>query len=371
MGIVTDLFDQAPQAMWVFDAKTLRFLAVNEAAIERYGWSRDEFLAMTIRDIRPPEDQQALDVSLPFLQQPVISLRFVRHWRKDGSTLFVTIDSRELERDGRSARLVVATDVTEWVETANRLREEQRALAASEERLRQAAKMEAVGSLAGGVAHDFNNVIAVITSVTELMLEDPTLRPQQRADLCDVRQAAARASDLTRKLLAFSRSQSVQQQVLDLDAVVRDTEKMLRRLVREDIALETSLGAGGARVFADAGQLEQVLLNLVVNACDAMPGGGRIRVETSQVTLDKAVAARQPGARAGHHVLLSVSDTGSGMAPNVLARAFEPFFTTKQPGKGTGLGLAIVYGVVQQAGGFVRLSTEPGAGTTASVFLPR
>jgi CheY-like chemotaxis protein len=231
--------------------------------------------------------------------------------------------------------------------------------------------MKAVGSLAGGVAHDFNNVIAVITSVTELMLEDPTLRPEQRADLGDVRQAASRAADLTRKLLAFSRSQALQQRVLDLDEVIADTEKLLRRLVREDIALATSLGAGGARVFADAGQLEQVLLNLVVNACDAMPRGGRLGVETSQVELDREVAARQAGARAGKYVLLSVTDTGSGMAPDVLARAFEPFFTTKAPGKGTGLGLAIVYGVVQQSGGFVRLSSEPGAGTTASVFLPR
>ena len=234
----------------------------------------------------------------------------------------------------------------------------------------QAQKMEAVGLLAGGIAHDFNNLLTVITGRAQLLLRGRPADEPLTQGLALIEKTAQRATTLTRQLLAFSRKQVLQRRVLNLNSVVADMEKMLRPLIGEDIALLTVFEPALGPVNADPGQLEQVILNLAVNARDAMPQGGRIVLKTGNRQLDEAAAARQPGLQAGRYAVLAVSDTGVGMDPTTQARIFEPFFTTKKPGKGTGLGLSTVYGIVQQHSGFVSVESAPGLGTTFKIHLP-
>ena len=244
------------------------------------------------------------------------------------------------------------------------------ALRERDDQLRQAQKMEAIGQLAGGVAHDFNNLLTVINVHTDLLLLQLDKRDPMHADIEEIARAAARAASLTRQLLAFSRKGVVQPQVLDLARVVEGVEPMLRRLIGEDVEFETRIGSSIDKVLADEGEIEQVLINLVVNARDAMPQGGRLRVEVENVVVDDALCARHPSLHPGPNVLLCVSDSGMGMTSETMARAFEPFFTTKEPGRGTGLGLATVYGIVKQANGVITVDSAPGSGTTFCVYLP-
>jgi PAS domain S-box-containing protein len=240
-----------------------------------------------------------------------------------------------------------------------------------EVQLRQSQKMEAVGQLAGGVAHDFNNMLAVIRGNAELLLMDEGQHTAEtREGLKHVVEASERAANLTRQLLAFSRKQVLQSQPLVLNEVVANLSKMLHRVIGENINLQCHYAEPLPYVQADTGMMEQVILNLVVNARDAMPGGGQLRVATEQLTLNEAHARVNPEARAGEFVCLLVSDTGTGIAPEVLLRIFEPFFTTKDPGKGTGLGLATVYGIVKQHEGWIGVSSQVGEGSTFRVFLP-
>ena len=241
---------------------------------------------------------------------------------------------------------------------------------ALEEQFRQAQKMEAVGRLAGGVAHDFNNLLTVITGYSDLLLNGRDLTDPQRSALEEIRRSAEGGGALTHQLLAFSRRQPMQARTLEIDDLVLRMEKMLRRLIGEDIELVT-IAASSNRVFADPGRLEQVIMNLVVNARDAMPGGGKLTIETGAMLLGEGLAARQLGVPAGPYVTLFITDTGVGMDRETQSHLFEPFFTTKHPGRGTGLGLATVYGIIRQSGGAIGIASEPGKGTTARIYLPR
>ncbi|NJN93078.1 MAG: PAS domain S-box protein [Anaerolineales bacterium] len=241
-----------------------------------------------------------------------------------------------------------------------------------EEQLRQSQKMEAIGRLAGGIAHDFNNLLTVINGYSELLLTHyPDPQDPHRLDLEQIKKAGGRASALTQQLLAFSRKQSLQPQVLNVNHVMNNAHQLLRRLIGEDLELTIDLKPNLAQVMADPGQLEQIILNLAVNARDAMPHGGKLMIATDNVVLDEASAHLYPEVVPGSYVLLTITDTGTGMNQETLAHIFEPFFTTKEQGKGTGLGLATVHSIVKQHGGHIRVDTEPGRGTIFRVYLPQ
>jgi PAS domain S-box-containing protein len=347
------LFERNPHPMFVYDCETLAYLAVNDAAVHQYGYSREEFLRMTLADLRPPEDVPALLDSLR-ASAPGFERRGAwRHRKKDGSVIDVEILAHALPFGDRPACIVLAYDVTE----RRRL----------EEQLVQAQKMEAVGRLAGGVAHDFNNLLTVINGYADMLLEDLGEGGACAEYVRAIRKAGDRAAALTRQLLAFGRKQVVAPRLLDLNAVVAGAADMLRRLIGEDVLLTIDAQPDLGRVRADPAQLEQVIVNLAVNARDAMPRGGRLSVTTRDTVLGEGEA----GAGPGPHVMLAVADTGHGMTTEVRRHLFEPFFTTRPAGQGTGLGLATVYGIVKQAGGHIAVETGPGAGTTFRIYLPR
>ncbi len=240
-----------------------------------------------------------------------------------------------------------------------------------EEQLRHSQKMEAVGRLAGGIAHDFNNLLTAIIGYTEIVLTSLDPKDERRADAEEIARAAMRAADLTKQMLAFSRRQVLQPKIIDLNTALSKVEPMLRRVIGEDIVLTVTGKAASPYVRVDPGQVEQVVMNLVVNARDAMPQGGRITVEAADAVLDHAALADAPDVKPGNFVMLSVADTGVGMPPEVRARIFEPYFTTKDVGKGTGLGLSTAYGIVRQSDGHIAVSSELGLGTTFRIYLPR
>ena len=350
-------FEHNPAPMWVYDRTSLKFLEVNTAAVEHYGYSLDEFSAMTILDLREPEEQQRLLEFLAARPSEQLTHFEARHLRKDGSVIDVEVRSHSIEVPGREGRLVLVTDVTERREL--------------QERLLQSQKMEAIGQLAGGVAHDFNNLLTVITGYAAMLLSDLDPEHASRTDVLEIQSAAERATILTRQLLAFSRRQVLQPKVIDLNQLISDLSRMLQRLLREDIEVTMDLAPDLWHVSADPSQIEQVIVNLMVNSRDALPSGGRIKIETNNVILDEEYAHLHADARPGPYVVLSATDTGTGMTPEIRSRVFEPFFTTKSKGSGTGLGLATVYGIVKQSGGYIWVYSEPGHGTTIKIYFPR
>jgi len=348
------LFERHPNPMWLYDPKTLRFLAVNEAAIEVYGYSREEFLAMTIEKIRPVEDRTVLHEALDNLPSGYSGGEVFQHQKKDGTLIDVTISANAFEFEGRRARLVLSQDVTE-----------QRRL---EAQLLQAQKMEAIGSLAGGIAHDFNNLLLVIRGYCAVLSNRPSDEElRESTEQIDI--AALRAAELTHQLLAFSSQQMLRPEVTDLNAVVEETLKLLRRTLGEDTIVEWGPDPTIASIFVDSGQLTQAVLNLAINARDAMADrGDTIVIRTSAAHLDETHASIYGDVGPGSYVLLEISDSGSGMDEATLRRAFDPFFTTKE--EGTGLGLPMVYGFVKQSGGYIWLYSKPGMGTTFKLYFP-
>ena len=294
--------------------------------------------------------------------------------RKHGLT---DLKGVELSGEGPSAGVRLESEDADFVRSAAHLlssamerRRTEDTLQEREEQLRQSQKMEAIGQLAGGVAHDFNNLLTIINVHTDLLLSQMGMADPLRSDVEEVARAATRAASLTRQLLTFSRKQVVQPQVLDMARVARGLEPMLRRLIGEDVEFDTRITADVSPVLADEHEIEQVLINLVVNARDAMPQGGRLAIEVDNTTVGEDDCKRHPSLRPGSYAVLTVSDSGMGMTTETMARAFEPFFTTKEPGRGTGLGLSTVYGIVKQCGGAITVDSEPGKGTIFRVHLP-
>ena len=476
------LFEAVPLPLWVVDRDSARFLAVNDVALAHYGYSREEFLAMTIADLRAPDSRPPVRDANREHDVDVLAGGAWRHVTQDGTVIDVETRARAIVFGGQHAAITVVNDVTERNRAAEAMRRseakyqalireaptgitlstlggnllaanpaflammgftsESEALAVDtrqlyeapgtraelldalehgnhidrkeialrrtdgslitarctirlvtdpstgeqhieaisedvteqrkiERQFQQAQKMEAVGQLAGGIAHDFNNMLTVIISYSDLLLAGLGADDARREEVLAIRAAGKSAATLTRQLLIFSRQQVVQPRVMHLNDLVVDTGAMLNRLIGESIVLQTVLDPDAGAVKVDQGQMEQVIVNLAVNARDAMPDGGRLLIESKNVTFDAAYAVRNRLYPAGRYVSLIVSDNGLGMDEEMQARIFEPFFTTKEPGKGTGLGLATVYGIVKQSGGYISVYSEPGNGTSFKIYFPR
>ncbi|MEA2723216.1 MAG: two-component system, cell cycle sensor histidine kinase and response regulator CckA [Gemmatimonadales bacterium] len=352
------LIQASPLAIFAFDPAG-KITSWNSAAERLFGWRASEVLGHTLPAIAPDQRQAFRVHHLAVLEGKSFIDLEARWQRRDGRPVTLNLALAPLYGGLSEVRgvMVLAADLTERKKL--------------ESQLRQSQKMEAVGQLAGGVAHDFNNLLTAIIGYTSLLLKAVPPGDQKHEDLLEIDRAAARATELTQQLLAFSRRQMLQPTLLDLNAVLSDTMRMLGRLLGEHIELAILPDPGLGVVRADRGQLEQVIINLAVNARDAMEAGGRLTLETMNVSLDRAYVSQHPGAAEGEYVMLAVTDSGMGMDGATQARIFEPFFTTKERGKGTGLGLSTVYGIVKQSGGTIYVYSEPERGTTFKIYLPR
>ena len=356
------LFDATPLPAWVYDAETLRFVAVNRAAVEHYGYSEEELLDETILLVRANDDAERVRAEARS-GRDIDRVGIVRHRRKDGSLLDVETIAHGFELDGRPVRIVVINDVTDQL----RIREQQEQLQAQ---ILLAQKMDAVGRLAGGVAHDFNNLLSVVLGAAETLGKALAPYDPLQEEVTDVRDAVARGAALTRQLLIFGRKEVRTPGLLDVNDVVSGVERLLHRVLGSAVHVVIRRDVQQAPVVADAGQLEQVIVNLAVNSRDAMLRGGTLTISTAETTLDVG-AASALDVLPGVYVTIDVADTGVGMDEATSTHAFEPFFTTKGSAQGAGLGLAMVYGIVRQSGGAVTLDSAPGAGTRVRVHLPR
>ena len=351
-------FRSSPEGMSITTLKEGRVIEANDVYLRTLGYERDEVIGKTTTELgiwARPEDRS--DVIQKLSRDELVRDVEVDARTKPGHIRRVLLSMATIRLQGEVCLLASLRDIAE-----------QKLL---EEQLRQAQKMEAVGRLAGGVAHDFNNLLMIMMGYSELLLAKLPNDDTNRATVMHINDAARRASGLTQQLLAFSRRQVLQTKVVDLNAVVGDAQKLLQRLVGEDVELVVRLGPDAGYVVADPGQLVQVIMNLAVNSRDAMPGGGRLTIETANAAVDKKFAQTHPPQKPGAYVMLVVSDTGHGMDENTQSHLFEPFFTTKEIGKGTGLGLSTVYGIVKQSGGFIWVKSELGKGTTFRIYLPQ
>ena len=350
------VIQSSPLAISTLDADGI-VRSWNPAAERLFGWTAEEVIGRPLPAVHGEADEFRGTQRRVMQGEPVTAVEVIRK-KKDGTPVTVNLVAAPLhEADGRITGIL---GLIEDVTGVKRL----------EQQFFHAQKLEAVGRLAGGIAHDFNNLLTVITSCSDLLLEDLGADDPKREDVAQIRKASESAAALTRQLLAFSRQQVLQPQILDLNETVAGTEKLLKRVIGEDIQLGTVLAPDLGMAIVDPGQVEQIIMNLAVNARDAMPGGGRLTIATANTDMDEAYVQNHPPARAGRYVMLAVSDTGTGMDASTQAHIFEPFFTTKPFGKGTGLGLATVYGIVKQSGGFIWVYSEPGHGTTFKIYFP-
>jgi two-component system cell cycle sensor histidine kinase/response regulator CckA len=355
-------FDAAPVGI-VHVGLDGRWLRVNQRLCDLLGYTREELQGGSVPDFVQPDERAEANETETWRRMVSGSLdRYVideREYRKqDGGVLWARVNvSAHRDAEGRAQHFIsVVEDITERREL--------------EARVRQAGKMDAIGRLAAGVAHDFNNLLSIVLSYSEILALNLREGDPMRADLGEIRGAGLRAVALTRQLLAFSRQQVLEPKIVDLCEVVSGMEMMLQRLIGEDVELTVIGTIGRGRVLVDPGQVEQVIMNLAINARDAMPGGGKLTIETTLVELDEAYISQHVGVKPGPHVMLAVSDTGLGIDRATQARMFEPFFTTKAVGTGTGLGLATVFGIVRQSGGAIWVYSEPGSGTTFKLYFP-
>ena len=360
-----DLVENAHDIIYEHDLDGY-YTSINKVGEEITGYSLEEILQLNLADtVAPAYLEKAQEMFRQKLAGETVTAYELEILSKDGSHVPVEVNTRLVFHDGVPVGVQgIARDSTE----RKRLEE---ALHESEEQLRQSQKLEAIGQLAGGVAHDFNNLLTAINGYSALALRRLGDDHPISSYLEEIKKAGDRAANLTRQLLAFGRKQLLQPLAINLNEIVSDMIKLLKRLIGEDVQLVTKTGANLKQIKADPGQLEQVLVNLVVNARDAMPRGGTVTIETANTQLDGAYASRHVGVNPGEYVMLAISDTGTGMDHDTRSRIFEPFFTTKEKGKGTGLGLSTVYGIVKQSGGNVWVYSEPGKGTTFKVYLPQ
>jgi PAS domain S-box-containing protein len=361
------IFEQAAIGM-ADSSLDARFIRLNQRFCEIMGYSREELLGLTFREITHPDDLARDEQLVAQLLRGELSSFTVekRYLRKNGDVVWANLMVSLLRSPSGDPLHFVA--VVEDITGQKRAGEERRHL---ERQLLQAQKMESVGRLAGGVAHDFNNHLAVINGYCAMLLDEMGPGDPLREQVDEILLAGNRAAALTQQLLAFSRKQVAEPRVLSLNDVVAEAGKMLSRLIGDDIEIVTHFDAGLGSVVADPSQMNQVLMNMAINARDAMPKGGRIIIGTANTDLDEGYAAQHAGVAAGPYVLLSITDTGAGMTQDIVQHIFEPFFTTKDTGVGTGLGLSTVYGIVKQAGGWIWVYSEPGKGSTFKVYLPR
>jgi two-component system, cell cycle sensor histidine kinase and response regulator CckA len=355
------LFETAQDGILILDARTGSITDVNPFLVKLLDYSREEFVGKELWDIGLFKDIEASKAAFRELQEK----HYVRYENlplktRDGRSINVEFVSNVY---GENCKKVIQCNIRDI--TQRKLSER------SEQQLRQAQKMEAVGELAGGIAHDFNNLLGVILGYCEILERQSDLAAPNRKMIVEIHNAGIWAKDLTRNLLAFSRRQLLQPVFLDLNATVDRIATMLNRLIGDDIELVCVLGRDVGTVKADPSQVQQVLMNLALNARDAMPRGGKVTISTANVEIDETYAGQQPFSKPGSYVTLTVTDTGVGMDKVTQSRMFEPFFSTKEAGKGTGLGLSTVYGIVKQSGGSISAYSEPGLGTTFKIYFPR
>jgi hypothetical protein len=346
-------------------------LDANDTFLKMLGYSHDEIVRGVVRwpDITPPEFADVAERAAEQLRTSGVASPWeTEAFHKDGHRVPMLVGVAMLDYP---KGIAFVADLTERKLAERGRKQAEAALHVSVEHLRQAQKMEAVGRLAGGVAHDFNNVLSVILSYAELMLVDLKSADPMRADVDEICKAASRAAGLVRQLMMISRQQIVERRVIDVHELLTSMDRMLQRVLGEDVELTLLGPQSPGRVNADPCHIEQVILNLVVNARDAMPTGGKLTIEVTNVVLDEDHASSHVPGKVGPHVMMAVTDTGTGMDRETQARIFEPFYTTKEPGKGTGLGLSTVFGIVQQSGGNICVYSELGKGTTFKIYLPR